>query len=175
MARVAFVVGEDFEDSELRVPLDCLQEAGHKAVLVGAKAGQELHGKKGKETVRTEQAAVQLDAADFDAVVIPGGYSPDHLRTDAGVVSFVRDASRADKPIAAVCHGPSLLIEADLVQGRTLTSWPSIRKDLINAGATWVDERVVEDGGLITSRNPNDLDAFSKALLKRLTASAHSS
>jgi protease I len=168
MARVAFVVGEDFEDTEFRVPFDRVRQAGHEAVLVGAKAGQELHGKKGKETVRTEQAASQLDAKDFDAIVIPGGYSPDHLRMDAGVVSFVRAASQAKKPIAAVCHGPSLLIEADLVRGRTITSWPSIRRDLINAGATWVDERVVEDGGLITSRNPHDVDAFSQAIMKRL-------
>lgn len=168
MARVAFVVGEDFEDTEFRVPFDRVRQAGHEAVLVGAKAGQELHGKKGKETVRTEHAASQLDAKDFDVVVIPGGYSPDHLRMDAAVVSFVRDASRAHKPIAAVCHGPSLLIEADLVRGRTVTSWPSIRKDLLNAGATWVDERVVEDGGLITSRNPHDVEAFSLAIMKHL-------
>lgn len=170
MARVAFVIGEDFEDTEFRVPFDRVRQAGHEVVLVGAKAGQELHGKKGDESVCTEKAASQLEAKDFDAVVIPGGYSPDHLRTDAGVVSFVREASRADKPIAAVCHGPSLLIEADLVRGKTLTSWPSIRKDLINAGAKWVDERLVEDGGIITSRNPHDIDAFSEAITKRLAA-----
>lgn len=170
MARVAFVVGEDFEDTEFRVPFDRVRQAGHDVIVVGKKAGEELRGKKGKETVHTQVAASSLHADDFDAIVIPGGYSPDHLRMDAGVVSFVRSIWQDGKPVAAVCHGPSLLIEADLVRGKTLTSWPSIKKDLINAGATWVDERVVEDGGIITSRNPHDVDAFSRAITKRLAS-----
>lgn len=168
MARVAFVLADDFEDSEFRVPYDRLKQAGHELSVLGSEAGKTVKGKKGKESVKIEATAKERKASDFDAVVIPGGYSPDHLRTDASVVSFVRDIARADKPVAAVCHGPSLLIEAELVRGKTVTSWPSIRTDLTNAGARWVDQQVANDGVLITSRNPNDLEAFSGALLERL-------
>jgi protease I len=170
MARIAFVVANDFEDSEFRIPYDRLLGAGHDVVIVGRKSGEDLTGKKGKETIRTQVAAGEARAEDFDALVIPGGYSPDQLRTDESVVSFVRGFRLGKKPIAAVCHGPSLLIEADLVRGRTLTSWPSIRTDLRNAGASWVDQRVVEEGGLITSRNPGDLDAFADAINHRLAS-----
>jgi protease I len=168
MARVAFLLADDFEDSEFRVPYDKVRAAGHEPVVIGVRAGIQVLGKKGQETIRTEGTAAEEHAADYDLLVIPGGYSPDHLRTDKGVVSLVREFSAAMKPIAAVCHGPSLLIEADLVRDRTLTSWPSIKQDLINAGARWVDERVVEDANLITSRNPQDLDAFSEAITQRL-------
>jgi len=102
--------------------------------------------------------------------VIPGGYSADHLRLDAGVVAFVADFNATGKPVAAICHGPQLLIEAEVVEGHTLTSWPSIRKDLINAGAKWVDREAVVDGNLITSRKPADLDAFCDEILSRLHA-----
>jgi protease I len=101
--------------------------------------------------------------------VIPGGYSPDKLRTNDDVVAFVRELGRAEKPVAAICHAGSLLIEADLVDGSRVTSWPSIKTDLVNAGAEWVDEPVVEDGYLITSRKPDDLDVFCEAILKRLS------
>ncbi|MDB4988486.1 MAG: intracellular protease, PfpI family [Myxococcaceae bacterium] len=166
MAKIAFLLGPDFEDSEFRVPYDRLREAGHELLVLGAKAGETVFGKKGKESIHVEGTAREHQAADFAAVVIPGGYSPDHLRTDEGTVRFVREAAGAKRPIAAVCHGPSLLIEADVVRGKTVTSWPSIRTDLRNAGATVVDKEVVQDGGLITSRNPSDLEAFSKAILK---------
>src|SRR5262245_56030933 len=106
MARIAFVVGEDFEDSELRVPLDGLRKAGHVVEILGDKAGGELRGKKGKEQIRTDAAAESCDPESYDALVIPGGYSPDHLRTSTGVVTFVRDFVATKKPIAAVCHGP---------------------------------------------------------------------
>jgi protease I len=168
MANVAFVLADDFEDSEFRIPYDRLKAAGHQLSVLGARAGQTVHGKKGKESVAIEAPASERKGSDFDALVIPGGYSPDHLRTDHGIVGFVREAAQAGKPLAAVCHGPSLLIEADLVRGKTVTSWPSIRTDLINAGARWVDQQVAEDGQLITSRNPSDLEAFSQAILKRL-------
>lgn len=168
MASIAFVLGEDFEDSEFRVPYDRLKAAGHTISVLGQKAGQTVKGKKGKESVRIEAAAGDRKASEFDAVVIPGGYSPDHLRTDETVVGLVRGVAAAGKPIAAVCHGPSLLIEADLVRGKTVTSWPSIRTDLKNAGASWVDQQVARDGGLITSRNPSDLEAFSQAILETL-------
>src|SRR5690606_13048804 len=103
-----------------------------------------------------------------DALVVPGGYSPDHLRTSRSVVEFVRRFAQTGRPIAAVCHGPQLLIEAELVAGREMTSWPSVRKDLENAGARWRDAEVVVDGNLIASRKPEDLEAFCNAVLERL-------
>jgi len=166
MAKIAFLLGADFEDSEFRVPFDKLTKQGHELKVLGAKAGETVVGKKGKESIHVEGAAREHKGSEFAAVVIPGGYSPDHLRTDEGVVTFLRDAAKAGRPIAAVCHGPSLLIEADLVRGKTVTSWPSIRTDLRNAGANVVDKEVAQDGLLITSRKPDDLEAFSAAILK---------
>ena len=168
MAHVAFVLAPDFEDSEFRVPYDRLREAGHEVTVVGVEAGAELKGKKGKETFTVETTPDTVGAGDFDALVIPGGYAPDKLRTDEGVVSLVSKVFADGKPVAAICHAGSLLIEADAVDGRTVTSWPSIKTDLENAGATWIDREVVEDGNLITSRKPDDLDAFCAAILERL-------
>ncbi|MEY4514263.1 MAG: hypothetical protein RLZZ450_6385 [Pseudomonadota bacterium] len=169
MAKIAVLLADDFEDSEFRIPYDRLRAKGHELTVLGVSAaGTEVKGKKGKETVKIEATARERKASEFAAVLIPGGYSPDHLRTDEAIVSFVKDAARAGKPIAAVCHGPSLLIEADIVGGKTVTSWPSIRTDLKNAGATVVDKQVVTDGGLITSRKPDDLEAFSEAILKAI-------
>jgi protease I len=115
-------------------------------------------------------AGSDVDPRDLDAVVVPGGYSPDRLRLHPDVVDLVRQVARAGRLVAAICHGPSLLIDADVVSGRTVTSWPSIRRDLENAGATWVDETVVEDANLVTSRNPGDLDTFSETILRKLGA-----
>ena len=168
MAKVAFVLGDDFEDSEFKVPYDRIREAGHKVTVVGAKANKEVKGKKGKETFTPEAGPGDVNADQFDALVIPGGYSPDKLRTNDGVVSLVQKIFGADKPVAAICHAGSLLIEADAVRGRRVTSWPSIRTDLVNAGAQWEDAEVVEDGNLITSRKPDDLPAFCAAVLQRL-------
>ena len=170
MARIAFVVGEDFEDSEFKKPYDGLREAGHDVEVLGVKAGEVMHGKKGTEKIEIAAAAADRDPRSYDAIVIPGGYSPDHLRMDKNVVKFVGDAVRAGKLIAAVCHGPQLLIEADAVEDKKLTSWPSVRTDLLNAGAKWVDKEVVVDGTLITSRKPADLDAFTAAIQQQLAA-----
>jgi protease I len=167
MAKVAFVLGDDFEDSEFKVPYDRIREAGHKVTVVGTDT-TEVKGKKGKEKFTPEATPKEVNADQFDAVVIPGGYSPDKLRTDDGIVSLVQKIYGADKPVAAICHAGSLLIEADAVNGKRMTSWPSIRTDLINAGATWEDSEVVEDGNVITSRKPDDLDAFCAAILQRL-------
>jgi protease I len=164
MARIAFVLADDFEDSEFRKPYDALLEAGHTVEILGATAGEDVTGKQGKEKVEIQAAADSRDPDDFDALVIPGGYSPDHLRTDKGVVAFVSGMAKRGKLIAAVCHGPQLLIEAGVVDGKQMTSWPSVRKDLENAGARWVDREVVTDGNLITSRKPDDLSAFSTAI-----------
>ncbi len=168
MANIAFVLGEDFEDSEFRTPYDGLKAKGHSIDVIGAKAGTTVKGKKGMEEVRIEQAAGDVDAGRYDALVIPGGYSPDHLRLDEAVVAFTQRMLREGKVVAAVCHGPQLLIEAEGVKGRVVTSWPSVRKDLENAGATWVDEEVHVDGRLITSRKPDDLPAFTAAIAKQL-------
>jgi protease I len=168
MAKVAFVLADDFEDSEFRVPYDRLRGAGHRVTVVGREAGKDVTGKRGKERCRPEATPDQVNASDFDALVIPGGYSPDKLRVHEGVVKFVQEFFGSDKPVAAICHAGSLLVEADVLEGRTVTSWPSIRTDLVNAGADWVDEEVVEDGNLITSRRPDDLEAFSDAILRRL-------
>ena len=173
MARIAIPIGDDFEDSELTVPRELLRDAGHEIVTVGVEAGRTVAGKRGREHVLVDARAADCDPAAFDAVVIPGGYSPDHLRTDAGVVTFLRSFGATGRTIDAVCHGPQLLIEADLVRGRTVTSWPSVRKDLVNAGAAWVDRPVVEDANLITSRKPEDLEAFCAAILRRLAGHAH--
>ncbi|HYH95900.1 type 1 glutamine amidotransferase domain-containing protein [Hyalangium sp.] len=168
MARIMFIVDSDFEDSEFRVPYEQVKQAGHEAVIVGIEAGKELKGKKGRETITAEKAAKDVAADEFDALVIPGGYSPDHLRLDSDMVDLVQEFFEADKPIAAICHAGWMLVEADIVEGRTVTSWPSIKTDLLNAGADWVDREVVEDGNLITSRKPGDLKAFCEALLRQL-------
>jgi deglycase len=168
MARIAFIVDDMFEDSELRVPYDRMREAGHEVVLVGLQQGKRIEGKRGKEKPVIERAAKDVRADDFDGLVIPGGYSPDHLRMSLDMVRLTRDMFLAGKPVAAVCHGPWMLVEADAIDGRTVTSWPSLKTDLINAGARWVDREVVEDGNLITSRNPGDLSAFSAAILRQL-------
>jgi protease I len=168
MARIAFIVADLFEDSEFRVPYDRVRAAGHEAVIVGISAGRRISGKKGKEELTSDAGIDTVSADKFDALVIPGGYSPDHLRTSEPMVRFVKDFHRAGKPIAAVCHAGWMLAEADIAEGRTLTSWPSIRTDLLNAGARWVDREVVEDGNLITSRKPDDLPAFTNALLRQV-------
>jgi protease I len=173
MAKVAFVLGPEFEDSEFRIPYDRLRAAGHDITVIGVRGQGFVEGKNHRENVKITAAPADVRPDDFDAVVIPGGYSPDHLRMDIGVVRFVREFGLLDRPLAAVCHGPSLLIEADLVDGKQVTSWPSIHTDLVNAGARWEDAQVVEDGNLITSRNPSDLPAFSDAILKRIAAVVH--
>ncbi len=168
MARVAIIVDDLFEDEELQVPRDRLREAGHEVVVVGLTAGKKLTGKRGKEKITTERAIGDVSADEFDALVVPGGYSPDRLRTSQGMVGLTRTMVVTGKPTAAVCHGPWMLAEADVAEGRMLTSWPSIKTDMVNAGAIWVDREVVEDGNLITSRKPQDLEAFSAALLRQL-------
>lgn len=168
MAAIAMPVAEDFEDSEFTVPFDRFKNAGHEVTVIGRKAGEIVIGKRGQSRATVDKVAADVDPSDFDALVIPGGYSPDHLRLDEDVVSFVRRFHDTGKPVAAICHAPWLLIEANVVDGRRVTSWPSMRTDLRNAGAQWVDQEVVIDGNLITSRKPADLEAFCNAILERL-------
>ena len=174
MATIGMAVARDFEDSEFVIPRDRLQAAGHTVVVLGAAVGERIKGKRSEQVAKVDLAVSDADPADFDALVIPGGYSPDHLRLDPKMVAFVRKFGKGDRLIAAVCHGPQLLIEADLVSGRRLTSWPSIRKDLEHAGGHWVDAPVCVDGNLITSRNPGDLEIFSQAIIDKLAANGDS-
>ena len=172
MAKIGFLMDEMFEDSEFQIPYDRVKEAGHEPVVVGLEAGKSLEGKKGDVTTTTDVAAGDVDASELAALVIPGGYSPDKIRTDGAMVGLTKAVFEAGKPVAAICHAGWMLAEADLVRGKTVTSWPSIKTDLVNAGAEWVDQEVVEDGNLITSRKPDDLEAFSKALLSQVEQQA---
>jgi protease I len=172
VAKVAFIMDEMFEDSEFQVPYERVQDAGHEAVVIGLKANKKLAGKKGKEKITTDVAIGDVDASDFDALVIPGGYSPDKIRVEPRMADFTRQIDAAGKPIAAICHAGWMLAEANLIKGKTVTSWPSIKTDLINAGANWVDQEVVEDGNIITSRKPDDLEAFTKTLLAQIEQQA---
>ena len=168
MAKVAFILDNMYEDSEFRVPFDRVKEAGHEPVVVGLEAGKQLTGKSDGDTVTTDKAVGDVSSDEFAALVIPGGYSPDKIRTDAKMVQLTKNLHDSGKPVAAICHAGWMLAEADIVKGKTVTSWPSIRTDLVNAGAEWVDQEVVEDGNLITSRKPDDLEAFTKALLSQI-------
>jgi protease I len=165
--RVAILVEEGFEDSELIGPLEGLRGAGVTVAIIGPAAGREYLGKRG-EVVTSDQSAGAVRAADFDAVIIPGGYAPDRMRMRHAMVDLARDTFDAGKPVAAICHGPQLLIAADVLRGRTVTCWPSIAVDVRNAGGLYVDRPVVQDGNLITSRKPDDVPVFTATILKAL-------
>jgi len=166
--RVAMLVEDDFEDRELSGPVEALRAAGATVVTVGSRAGSEHRGKRGDVVVKAELAAGAAKAAEFDAIVIPGGHAPDRMRMRHAMVDLVRDMMDAGKPVAAICHGPQLLISANALNGRTLTCWPSIAIDVKNAGGLYVDKPVVEDGNLITSRKPDDVPLFSQAIIRAL-------
>jgi protease I len=164
--RVAILVEQEFEDTELSGPRDALIAAGATVVMVGPISGAEYRGKRGEAVVTSELAAGAAHMKDFDALVIPGGHAPDKMRMRHAMVDLTRDAMDANKPVAAICHGPQLLISANALRGRTLTCWPSIAIDVKNAGGLYVDKPVVEDGNLITSRKPDDVRAFSEAIVR---------
>ncbi|HEX5202065.1 MAG TPA: type 1 glutamine amidotransferase domain-containing protein [Actinoplanes sp.] len=169
--RVAFLATDGVEEVEYTEPRKAVEGAGGRAELVSIKDGeiQAVNHMDKAGTYRVERKAGDANPADYDALVLPGGVAnPDFLRADPDAVRFVREFVATGKPVAAICHGPWTLVEAGVVAGRTLTSWPSLRTDLANAGATWVDEQVHVDGQLITSRKPDDLEAFSDALLRAL-------
>ncbi len=166
--KIACLLGQGFEDSEFRVPYDRLRSEGYQVDIIGVKAGEELKGYKGKEKVTAEKAIDQVKPDDYDALLIPGGQSPDHLRVDRRMVEFVKAFDRDGKLIAAVCHGPQLLIAAHLVKGRSLTAWQTIQDDLQQVGATVKDEPVVIDRNWITSRKPDDLPQFSDAIVDQI-------
>lgn len=166
--RIAILAEEDFEDSELVEPLRAMKNAGARVIIVGSGTKQSYTGKRGSATITADVAADKVKAEDFDAIIVPGGYAPDKMRLHQSMIDLVRKAHDLGKVIAAVCHGPQLLISAGVVRGRRVTSWPSVAVDLQNAGANWVDEPVVQDGNLITSRKPADLPRFNKAIVEAL-------
>jgi protease I len=167
--RIAMLVEDEFEDRELTGPLDSLRAAGATVTLVGPTSATEFRGKRGQAVVSSELAAGTANMKDFDALVIPGGHAPDKMRMRHAMVDLARDAMEAGKPVAAICHGPQVLISANVLRGRTLTCWPSIAIDVKNAGGLYVDKPVVEDGNLITSRKPDDVPAFSEAIVRALS------
>mgnify|MGYP003578210782 CR=1 FL=1 len=167
-ARVLIVATDGFEESELFGPREILLGRSAEVVLASPELKPiqaTVHDDPGK-TIRPDITLDQARVEDFDALILPGGVrKPDHLRTDKAVVKLVRDFAEKGKPVGAICHGPWLLVEADVLRGRTATSWPSIRTDLKNAGANVIDEAAVTDGNLVTSRNPDDVPAFTEALI----------
>ena len=167
--KVAILAEEDFEDSELIEPLRAMKNAGAKVAVVGSGSQETYKGKRGSATVRVDTTADNVKAEDFDAIIIPGGYAPDKMRLHQSMVDLVRKAYDLGKVVAAICHGPQLLVSAEIARGRQVTSWPSIAVDLKNAGAEWINAPVVQDKNLITSRKPADLPAFNKAIIEALT------
>jgi protease I len=167
--RVLIIATDGFEQSELTGPRDALNKAGIETVIASPEAG-EIKGWQHTDwgdTIKVDMTLDEVDADAFDALVLPGGQiNPDVLRMNEKAVAVVRSFAQAGKPVAAICHGPWLLVEADVVKGRTVTGWPSIRTDLRNAGAEVVDREVAVDGNLITSRKPDDIPAFSDAVIK---------
>jgi protease I len=166
--RIAILAEEDFEDSELIEPLRSMKNAGARVVIVGTGSNEKYRGKRGNASVSVDTTADKVKAEDFDAIIIPGGYAPDKMRRDQDMIELVKKAYELGKVVAAICHGPQMLISADIVRGRKVTSWPSIVIDLKNAGAEWLDAPVVQDGNLITSRKPADLPRFNKAIIEAL-------
>jgi protease I len=166
--RIAILVEEDFEDSELMEPLRAMKDAGASVLIVGSGSKKSYRGKRDSAEVIADTTADKVEASQFDAIIVPGGYAPDKMRLHQPMIDLVRTAHAEGKIVAAVCHGPQLLISADIVKGRRITSWPSVAVDLKNAGAIWVDEQVVRDGNIITSRKPADLPKFTKAIIEAL-------
>jgi protease I len=170
--KVAFLATDGVEQVELTAPWNALKQAGAEVKLVSDKPGeiQAVNHDQKSERFGVDALVAQVTARDFDALVLPGGVAnPDKLRTNEDAVKFVRDFMEADKPVAAICHGPWLLVEADAVRGRTITSWPSLETDVKNAGGAWVDKQVQLDQKLLTSRKPEDLPAFCAQLVELLS------
>ncbi len=174
--RIAFVATDGVEQVEYTEPRKAVEDAGARVELISSKPGriQGVNHMDKADTFPVDKTAAEANPDDYDGLVLPGGVAnPDRLRTDPDVVRFVGAFFEAGKPVAAICHGPWTLIEAGVVRGRTVTSWPSLRTDLENAGATWVDEEVRTDRGLVTSRKPDDLPAFNAKLVEEFAEGRH--
>lgn len=175
---IAILATNGFEHSELFIPKKKIEEAGGKATIVSLDSGSIKSWKDGNwgESVKVDKLVSEVKSSDFDGLVLPGGViNPDLLRDNESAVNFVKDffMDKRQKPVAAICHGPWMLVEADVVRGRELTSYSSIKTDLINAGAKWTDEEVVVDKGLVTSRSPADMDAFIDKMLEEFREGTH--
>ncbi len=174
--KVAILATDGVEQVELTKPKQALEQAGAQTYIISPKSGS-IQGWNHHDKGDQIQVDVHIDSAnpnDYDALVLPGGaLNPDQLRTNSKAVQFVKSFFEAGKPVAAICHGPWMLIEADVVKGRTLTSWPSLQTDLRNAGATWVDQEVIVDKGLVTSRNPSDIPAFNSKMIEEFAEGQH--
>lgn len=176
--RVAILATDGFEQSELLEPKKALEDAGAQTEIVSLQQG-EIKGWDNKDwgqAVPVDKLVADASSQDYDALLLPGGVmNPDKLRMDEKAVDFVRGFAEEGKPIAAICHGPWTLIEAGAVGGRRMTSWPSLKTDLTNAGAEWVDQEVVVDNGLVTSRKPDDIPAFNRKMLEEIGEGVHAS
>lgn len=174
--KVAILATDGFEQVELTEPKKALEEAGATTQVISPKSG-EIKGWKFKEwgdKVKVDKELSQANPSDYDALVLPGGVmNPDHLRMEPKAIQFVKEFVQSGKPVAAICHGPWTLIEAGVVKGKKMTSWPSVKTDLKNAGANWVDEKVVVDGQFITSRKPDDIPDFNKAIIEHIALDQH--
>jgi protease I len=165
IVRIACLLDSMFEDSEHQQPADAFRQAGHEVVVISPDPSRELTGYRGQVKVRPQLSLEAAQPEDFDALFIPGGFSPDHLRLHRAAVDFARTFMVTGKPVLALCHGPQLLITADVVRGRTLTAWPTVQGDLQKVGANAVDREVVVDRSLVTSRQPADIPAFVRESL----------
>jgi protease I len=166
--KIACLLADGFEDSEFQIPCDWLSAAGYTVEIIGARAGDALKGEKGRETVVVDLSIDEADVDSYEGMLIPGGHSPDILRADDRFVEFVRAFDATGRPLAAICHGPQILLTAELQAGRTLTAWPTVQGDLRQAGAHVVDRDVVVDDNWITSRKPADLEAFTAKFVEEL-------
>jgi protease I len=174
--KIAIIAADMVERVELVEPRQALEEAGATTELLSIKPGtiDAFDHFAKADTVKVDRLVEEADASDYDALMIPGGVgNPDQLRGDENVVSFVRDFFEQGKPVASICHGPWVLVEAGVVRGRRLTSWPTLQTDIRNAGGEWVDEQVVVDGGLVTSRKPDDIPAFNKKMIEEFREGLH--
>jgi protease I len=174
--KIAFLATDGFEQIEFTHPWDAVKKEGAQVELVSLKKGkiQGMHHDKHADKFTVDKTVEEADASDYDGLVLPGGVAnPDALRMDENAVAFIRGFFDQGKPVAAICHGPWTLIEADVVRGRTLTSWPSLKTDIKNAGGTWVDEEVHVDNGLVTSRKPDDLKAFCAKTVEEFAEGRH--
>jgi len=165
--RVAVLVEDLYENLELWYPVLRLREEGAEVFIVGPKAGETYKSKEGYPA-KADKSAEEIGADEIDAVIVPGGYAPDRMRRHEAMVRLVKEAAQKGKIVAAICHGGWMLAEADVIRGRTVTSFFAIKTDLINAGANWVDKEVVRDGNIITSRVPSDLPAFMRTIIEAL-------
>ncbi len=168
MGKIAVIITDMFEDSEYTEPALAFKKAGHDLVHIEFKKGKTVLGKKNKTPVKIDETVTDVAVSDFDALLIPGGSSPDKLRADEKAVKFAKDFMNSGKPVFAICHAPQLLITADVLRGRKLTGWKSIKQDIINAKAEFIDSEVVVDENLVSSRHPGDLSAFISESLKKL-------